>query len=604
MIRTAILSNVNLDLLIRELKKAADQSADYFEPEGYGEWTRYALEAEGPLKEYDPSALFLILDGTALFEEAESEQEGDRELNRVWECIHSLIRNYSAAEIYLSDLDFRCGRIRPLDEKAMERVLQTTWERHLEEAILESSHVHRFPLAELSADMGRERFYSDQLWYMGSIPYSMEGMGRIRDEISAVTGHMQHSRCKMLILDLDQTLWGGIIGEDGIDGVVLGRSGKGACYRDAQKEILQIQRTGVILSIVSKNNPEDVEEVFRKNDQMVLKPEHFVSIKTNWEPKSENILDIARELNLNPKDFVFLDDNPVEREEVRQNVPGIHIAEFPNDPAGLPVTIRKLYEQYFATDRVLAEDQNKTKLYQQEEQRVLARSSAVSMEDFLKGLQVRIAVSDVDEHTIDRCVQLIGKTNQFNTNTLRMNLHETKAYLAQPEHHIYAARVKDRYGDNGLTAVLMVRIVNAPFALKASGSIECPEMNEDRGVHKPAEDMKNPARQGTVQEAVIDNFLMSCRVMGRRIEDALIAALENHLAEQGVQVLRASYVDSGRNHPVADLWERLGFQRDTLANSKTDPKDSNDSSGTGEAMASYRREIARTDIPFHTVDWT
>lgn len=603
MIRTAILSNVNLDLLIRELKKAADQSADYFKPEGYGEWARYALETEGPLKEYDPSAVFLILDGTALLEETESTQEGELEIIRVWDCIHSLIRNYPMAEIYLSDLDFRCGRIRPVDEEAMERVWQTRWEQHLEEAVRESSHVHRFPLTELSTGMGREGFYSDQLWYMGSIPYSMEGMGRIRDEILAVTERMQHSRRKMLILDLDQTLWGGVIGEDGADGIVLGRSGKGACYRDAQKEILRIQRTGVILSIVSKNNPEDVEEVFRKNAQMVLKPEHFVSIKTNWRPKSENILDIARELNLNPKDFVFLDDNPVEQEEVRQNVPGIHVAEFPNDPARLPVTIRKLYEQYFATERVLAEDQNKTKLYQQEEQRVLARSSAVSLEDFLKDLQVRIAVSDVDEHTISRCVQLIGKTNQFNTNTLRMNLHETEAYLDRQGHHIYVASVKDRYGDNGLTAVLMVRIVNAPAALKAAEGTEHSDTIEDSGVYKPAVDMKNPDLPGTVREAVIDNFLMSCRVMGRRIEDALIAALENHLAEQGVQVLRASYVDSGRNHPVADLWERLGFQRDTLANPKTDPKDSNDSSGTGEAVVSYRREIARTDIPFHTVDW-
>ena len=515
--KIAVFSNVNLDLLLRTLKK----NYDVFESEGYGQWASYALEKHEALLTFQPKFIFLLLDGGALLENCVSYEDGKNEIDRSIAIVRQMAENYPQSIIVPSSIDVPKRSIREGAAYSLERMWEADWLRSLEEVSEKHANMALFPLKAVVEREGRAAVYSDKMWYMGSMPYSMKAIGFFAGEAGRLIEGFERTRKKVLVIDLDNTIWGGAVGEEGPENIELGHSLVGAAYRDTQKRIREIGKTGILLAVVSKNNAEDVDAVFKKNPHMVLKKEDFVDIITNWEPKTQNIQALAQTLSLGLDSFVFLDDNEVEREAVRINLPEVYVAEFPKDITRLPQTVAELYDQHFWCWKQTNEDKSKTQQYRQEALRKKDLAAAETLDDYIKSLDIQIVIQQVCETQYTRAVQLLGKTNQFNTNTLRMDMQQFLQYKESANHYIYVANVSDRYGDSGLVAELMLRI--------------------------------------DAETAYIDNFLMSCRVMGRQIEHAFIYKLAGHLARQGVKTVRSSYIYTQKNKPVESLWDRLGF---------------------------------------------
>lgn len=533
--KIAILSNVNLDILIQMLKK----EYDVFVPEGYGEWFRYAIQKEEALLQFEPQMIFFLMDGFALLESCTKDDDAKIEAADALANVVHLAENYPDCDLFVSTIHINHRSIAPENDGIRETRWCSYWNEQLPVICQNHSNVNIFNLAALIETMGTRSFYSDRMWYMGSIPYSVKGMGELSREIGEtirrnvqVTADGDYSDRgevipkKVLVLDLDNTLWGGVLGEDGVQGITLGRSLLGAAYRDAQKHIRELKDMGVLLAVVSKNNESEVNDLFEQNTQMVLKKDDFAAVQANWDSKPDNIRRLAEQLNLGMDSFVFLDDNPVEQEAVRTELPMVSVAAFPKDVANLPETIRGIYFRYFYRKRTTIEDKEKTKQYQTEAIRQKEKAMAEStgtMDDFIRSLGIRIILNEASDEQTDRIVQLTNKTNQFNTCTLRFDRTSYLAFRNAENQHVYAANASDRYGDNGLILVAMVSV------------------NEDT--------------------AIIENILMSCRVMGRQIENAVLEAIENRLYDNGIKTIRARYIPSAKNSPVEKLWDRLGYQK-------------------------------------------
>lgn len=517
--RISILSNVNLDMLSGLLKK----ENEIFQTDGYGQWITYALNRDERLLAFEPECMFLLLDGNALLEGCEDLESRKSVLDRTMQYVEKLAEGYSGSFLVVSTIDIRPERVVAKDAVDQALTASAYWDGLLGRLTEEHRNIHRFELKQLIANYGREHFYSDRFWYMGSIPYDMKALHVLAAEMQKILSKLRRTPKKVLVLDLDNTLWGGVVGEDGPQGIILDSAHEGAIYQDAQKEIKKMQRQGVLLAIASKNNLEDVQKAFRENPHMILKEEDFSAIYADWNPKSENIRKMAKELNLGLDSFVFVDDNEAERAAVQIQLPEVAVAEFPADITMLSRTMRQIYEEYFWTWRLTEEDKDKTRQYQEEKKRQEERETAVSYEEYLKSLDTRIRLTELLPEIRERAVQLMNKTNQFNTCTLRMDDLQLEEYLQEKGGHLLMAEVSDKYGNSGWVSEFLYHI--------------------------------------EADTAVVDNFLMSCRVMGRQVEDAILDAVWDRLRADGIKKVLASYKRTAKNKPVEELWDRMGFER-------------------------------------------
>lgn len=517
--RVALLSNVNLDLVGKALKAPTET----WTPPGFGEWITHTYEqGAGGLRGFRPDQVVVVLDGTALLDGVD-DAAVERELADHITHLERLVSAFPTSRVVVSTLDFPARVIRPASAGRPEEHWALAWRSALEDLCRKAPHVHVFDLVRLVSDVGRTSFYSPKMWYLGGQPYAMSAVKMLAAAIDEALLLPGRARKKVMVVDLDNTLWGGVVGEDGPQELVIGPTGAGAAYRDAQRRLKELSRTGVLLAAVSKNEPADALAAFEQNRHMLLEPDDFVALAASWDPKPEAIQLLAETLNLGLSSFVFLDDNPVEREAVRQSLPDVTVLDFPRDVASLPQTIADAAAEHFWADRLTAEDEAKVDLYRQEAARAQARDSTSDMDDYLRGLEVRITIGEMGESQRARTAQLTQKTNQFNVLTRRFTAEELGRLADQPGRHTFVVGVSDRFGDAGQVAVAMVDVDGVT--------------------------------------ATVDNLLMSCRVMGRAIEDGLLAAIEERLQGRGVSTLLAAYERSERNAPVKDLFDRLGFER-------------------------------------------
>ena len=323
-------------------------------------------------------------------------------------------------------------------------------------------------------------------------------------------------RKKCLVLDLDNTLWGGVLGEDGVGGIKIGGDYPGKAFLFFQEALLELSKSGVILAICSKNNESDVDEVWEKNPFMILKKGHFSASRINWDDKATNIKELAKELNIGLDSLVFVDDNPAERELIRQMLPMVAVPEFPAQPYGLPDFFKSLVDNYFKVYSLTEEDKNKAAQYKANAERAKAQESFSDFGAFLESLDIRLTIQQANEFNIPRIAQMTQKTNQFNLTTRRYTDSDVKAFLASGW-KIWCLSVADRFGDNGITGAIMV--------------------NGDE----------------------IDSLLLSCRILGKGIEGAFVKSVLSILKEQGLKTLRACYVPTAKNSQVHDFYDRCGF---------------------------------------------
>lgn len=365
---------------------------------------------------------------------------------------------------------------------------------------------------------------SPSLWYLSKTPYHRNVFAQVASYCHSLWRARLGKSKKVLITDLDDTIWGGIVGDDGWENLKIGgHDSIGESFADVQKWILNLKHQGIILAICSKNDEKNVWEAFEKHSGMVLKKSDFVAWRINWNDKAQNISELVKELNVGMDSVVFIDDNPAERNRIQNTYPEITVPDMPDDKMYFPQTLQSL--TCFLNFNITEEDKFRTELYQQESLRKDAKNTFTSFEDWISSLQIEIRFEPLNESNLNRAEQLLNKTNQMNLRTRRLNKDELKHWTSQPDHWLFVVYVKDVFGDNGITGLL--------------------------GFHK------------TIDGVFIDDFVMSCRVMGRRIEDSMLDFVLQHALQFKLPVV-AQYLPTDKNKPVRDFFERVKQNADNL----------------------------------------
>jgi FkbH-like protein len=370
---------------------------------------------------------------------------------------------------------------------------------------------------QIAARFGKDRWNDPVLWHTAKQYPSAEALPSLGHQLTVLLRAILGLTSKCLALDLDGVLWGGVIGEDGLGGIQLGGGPAGEAFVAFQHYLRSLTRTGALLAVCSKNNYEDAVLPFRQHPEMVLRERDIAVFMANWKPKEENLRAIAAAMSIGLDAMVFVDDNPAERSRVRQNLPEVEVVELPADPAQYIAAVDRL--GLFETLAITSEDRQRTASIRENLERKTLESTAGGVDDYLAQLDIQVRLAPFDEVDLPRIVQLINKTNQFNLTTRRRGDAEVRALLAAGA-YTQAMRAGDRFGDSGLTGVL----------------IALPEGNGLR----------------------VDTWLMSCRVLGRRLEEAMFGALVRYAAENGYTHITGEYVPTAKNSQVADLYARLG----------------------------------------------
>lgn len=402
--------------------------------------------------------------------------------------------------------------------------------RRLNEVIAEGAAARRWLLwdmAELAGRVGLNRWLDPVGYHHAKAPFRVDLSHLVADHLSAVLAAKFGVAPRGLVLDLDNTLWGGVIGDDGVAGIRIGSgSSEGEAYAQFQKFLLGLRERGLVLTASSKNDDAVAREPFRTHPDMVLKEEHFAVLQANWNDKATNIATIASNLTLGTGSFVFVDDNPAERARVRQELPAVHVPEIGDDPADYTprLVASRLFEHLPLTD----EDLKRADAYGAQAQRLELSEKLGNYDSYLESLDMTLAVSAFDDVGLPRIAQLINKSNQFNLTTRRYSEADVRK-MADDGTLTFQARLSDRFSDHGMIAVIIARL--------------------------------QESTDGEGADLRIDTWLQSCRVLERGVEAALMNLVMDEAARLGVRTVIGEYIRTARNGMVADFYPKLGFER-------------------------------------------
>ncbi len=404
------------------------------------------------------------------------------------------------------------------------QIPQSAWDdtqqmnRELREIAREFRGVYVLDYDALVARYGRESWRDERKWLTMRMPVAAGHLIHLAQEwlrfLHPLTGRV----AKVLAVDLDNTLWGGVIGEDGMEGIQLGAEYPGAAFQSLQRVLLDFYARGIVLAVCSKNNPQDALEAIEKHPGMLLQRRHFACLKINWTEKAQNLHEIAAELNVGIDSVAFVDDNPVERQQIREQAPEVMVIDLPANPMGYARALRD--SPVFERLSLSEEDAQRRQYYAAERERKELEQTSGSPEDFYRSLQQELEVALVTPMTLARVAQLTQKTNQFNLTTRR---YSEQQIAAMESKRTYSLRVKDRYCDNGLVGVAIV---------------------EDH--------------DGICE---IDTLLLSCRVIGRTVETAFLARLAHEARERGVRAIEGWFLPTRKNAPAKDFYPKHGFEQ-------------------------------------------
>jgi FkbH-like protein len=409
------------------------------------------------------------------------------------------------------------GRLRPGQGEVFEELNRGIWR-----VADEVNGVEVFDLAAHVAMVGRDRWEDQRYGLIARAPLASRGLPSLARSWSRVLALIAGVRRKCVVLDLDDTLWGGVLGEEGPQGVLIGSEYPGSGFLAFQRALLDLHSRGVLLAIASKNDADQVDEVFRSRPEMLLRSEHFAARRINWNDKATNLQEIADELSLGLDALVFIDDSATERALVAHSHPEILVPEWPRSPAEYRTALEAITG--LDTLRITADDHARNAQYADEAKRNQLRGASRSLDDFYAELDLEADFRLATPHDDARIAQLCAKTNQFNMTLRRYRLAEVSRLRAAPDHEVHVLRIRDRFGDSGQVGVAILRYVG--------------------------------------EDALIDVLLMSCRVLGRGVETFLIAAICAAATARGARRAVGEFVSGPRNGMAAHFYERSGFTRD------------------------------------------
>jgi FkbH-like protein len=533
-LRIAILSNYTLDplgaLLSREVAGQGLSAEVWVAP--FGTYAQQILNPASELHGFGPDVTILALSPGTLF---------GRLLDRFWDLspesrraevsrtvgeIAALIETHARGRGILLVHNFIVPSapvlgLHDIREPLGERAAIAAANEELAAACRKQSGVFVVDVEALAGLTGKDAWTDPKMFFLARMEVSHAALEQLSKETMRFIRGLAGRVRKVLVLDLDNTLWGGIIGEDGLAGIQLGDAPPGNAFVAFQRRLLALQRRGVLLAVNSANNHDEAIEAMRKHPEMVLKPEHFAAMRINWKEKTENMGELAEELRLGLDSFVFWDDSLIEQERVRALLPEVLTVEVPRDPALYERALSRITE-FDALD-LTEEDRARGRMMAEGHARREARAKIETEEDFLRSLEIQATVAPPDDVTLPRFAQLTQRTNQFNLTTRRYTEAELSRMTASEGVLARGLRVIDRFGDEGWVGLALIE------------------------------------RSG--EKARVDTFLMSCRVIGRKIEHAFLAALLRELKTGGVLRLEAAYRRTARNSLCEGFWREAGFER-------------------------------------------
>ena len=540
--KVAFLRNVTLDPIIPYLKFL-------FLEEGYnaeiymGEFNNVfqdVLDTGSAFYSHDPNMIIICLKLEAVSERitrcfsSMSQEERNKDIADSMENINltlSRIRENSNAMILIHNFE---APIHPCygvyDYQKRFNQVNTIRNINLQLVELVNSYDNCFivDLDLMQSYVGYRNFIDTRYWHIGKAPYSREALMLIAKEyMKFVRASLGRNR-KCLVIDCDNTLWGGIIGEDGIDGIELGQTYPGSAYLEFQQSILDLYNRGIILAISSKNNKDDVLAVLNNHPDMVLNEEHFAIIKANWNDKVSNIKEITEGLNIGLDSMVFVDDSDFETNMVREYLPQVKVISLPKDPTVYRDTLNSC--GLFDSLTVSEEDGKRGKMYKAELGRKRLKSESINLESYFASLEMEIVIGNPDSFLIPRVAQLTQRTNQFNLTTKRYSEADVKRFVESDNYEIKYLKLKDRFGDTGIVGVAIL------------------EYNGD--------------------SALIDTFLLSCRIIGRGVEDVFLRYCIECAREKGMQKICGYYLKTKKNSQVSNFYQKRGFKVESLSDNE------------------------------------
>jgi FkbH-like protein len=394
--------------------------------------------------------------------------------------------------------------------------------RHIK--IITPPNVHLLDIEKVIANIGIHNSFNFRNFYSSKALYTIEFFKFYSDYIKPYVRSANGKSKKAIIFDCDNTLWKGILGEDGFDAIEMSPKTKdGAIFHEIQSIALDLHNQGILLGLCSKNNPADVGEVIKSHPDMQLRDEHITINKTNWTDKVTNLSDIATELNIGLESLVFVDDSSFEANLVKEQLPEVTVLQVPEKLHEYPQILRRNLDLFFNLS-FSSEDKQKAKMYKQQLHRKKAKKQFANIEDYLASLNLKVRVSVDNKNIIPRISQMSQKTNQFNLTTKRYTESDIRNYISDPLSKVFALSVSDKFGDSGITGLAIVII-----------------------------------DQESRQTAHIDTFLMSCRIIGRNVEYTFMDFLMKYLKNIEVNDITAKFIKSPKNDQVHDFFDKCSF---------------------------------------------
>ncbi len=378
-----------------------------------------------------------------------------------------------------------------------------------------------FDLDHVAALYGKRQWFETRYWFHSKHAFNLDASGLIASQAARLIAAAKGQAKKCLVLDLDNTLWGGVIGDDGLDGIKLGMKADGEAFVAFQAFARALKERGIVLAVCSKNEDANAREVFERHPDMQLRLDDIAVFRANWNNKVDNLRDIAATLNLGLDSLVFVDDNPAEREIVRQFLPMVEVPELPEDPAFYVAALAG--GAYFEAVSFSDEDRERARMYQENARRSELQMSFKDTASYLTSLAMIGGVGELDSFHLARMAQLINKSNQFHLTTTRYPEAELQAMARRPDHVVRYFKLRDRFGDNGLISVVILR-----------------------------------QEQDTL---VVDTWVMSCRVLARSMEEFILDEIIGIARARNCGAILGTYRPTAKNKLVSGLYERLGFEK-------------------------------------------
>ena len=528
--KLAVLGNCATQLLSQALRGYAYElkiALDVFDAD-YDQLEPQTLDPNSELFTFEPNYILIQLCSEKLqlefcdLPQEEQESFADRVMARVQEYWRRIEARTKAPILQFDFIEIDDGVFGNFGLKTQKSFLYQIRKLNMlfSEAASKDKQVFPIALNSLSAQVGRDAFFDPQLFYIAKMPIQVDFLPqiakRVFDTVEALAGHFR----KCAVLDLDNTLWGGVVGDDGMEGIRIGELKDGKIYSDLQRYFKALRNRGILLAVCSKNEYDAAIRPFREHPEMVLREDDFVMFVANWEDKASNIRRIRETLNIGMDSIVFIDDNPFERNAVRSQIADLTVPELPPEPEKYLDFLRK--SNLFETVSVSGEDAKRTQQYREEAQRTESAATFASYDEYLQSLEMVAEAKPFDEFHFARIAQLTQRSNQFNLRTVRYTESDIKR-IADDDHFITLYfTLRDKFGDHGLISVVILE-------------------KRDNGT------------------LFVNEFLMSCRVLKRGMEEFIINKIVSTAKENGFTLVEGEYIRTQKNAMVAQLYTQHGF---------------------------------------------